>query len=161
MVSCYQSQIYDDFDLHFYCNVFFFPSFFCPVPILLLLLWPKSSLSDHLELHPAPLTVPQAPPQDVQGKPKSSESLEITWKPPPEDKQNGQLLGYKVHYIEAGSGAGPEEAIILDVPASKTSLTIENLDKWTQYKVWVAAFTQVGAGPFSDVVFAQTDEYGR
>lgn len=106
-------------------------------------------------------SVPQAAPVDVGGESHAADAILITWKPPPEDKQNGLLLGYKVHYTMAESGAGPEEAKIETVPASEHSLLVTNLDTWTQYKVWVAAYTQVGTGPFSDVVFIQTDEYGR
>ena len=105
--------------------------------------------------------VPTAPPQEVRGQAINSEKVTVTWKPPPEQHQNGQLVGYRVRYAEADSAVEVQEAQMLVIEASRTSCEISDLKKWTQYKVWVAAYTQIGDGPYSDVIIVQTDEDGR
>lgn len=42
-----------------------------------------------------------------------------------------------------------------------SSWDISNLEKWTEYKVWVRAHTDVGPGPESNPVLVRTDEDGR
>jgi len=44
------------------------------------------------------------------------------------------------------------------VPGSERSHVLNELDEWTQYKVWIAAATNAGEGPLSDVIVVQTDE---
>jgi len=46
------------------------------------------------------------------------------------------------------------------VPGSEQSHVLAGLDSWTQYKIWVAAATNAGEGPLSDVIVVQTDEDG-
>ena len=89
-----------------------------------------------------------------------SRRLEASWSPPPADTQNGELQGYRVRYMEAASEASTATAPVVTVPASQHSYVLQDLKKWTQYKLWVAAFTRKGDGPFSDVIIVQTDEDG-
>lgn len=70
-------------------------------------------------------------------------------------------MGYRVRYAEADGGVEVQEAPMLVIEASRTSCEISDLLKYTQYKVWVAAYTQIGDGPYSDVIIVQTDEDGR
>ncbi len=107
------------------------------------------------------LLVPTAPPQDVRGSAVNSKAVEITWNPPPEEHQNGILKGYRVRYAEADSTTEVQDAQMLVLEAGRTDCRISDLKKWTQYKVWVAAYTQIGDGPYSDVIIVQTDEDGR
>lgn len=43
-------------------------------------------------------TVPSMPPEDVRCAALSSQSLQITWQPPPTEHCNGLLQGYKLTY---------------------------------------------------------------
>lgn len=43
-------------------------------------------------------TVPSAPPQNVTANPGSSASIIVQWEPPPADKRNGIITGYKIKY---------------------------------------------------------------
>ncbi|XP_056269811.1 receptor-type tyrosine-protein phosphatase S-like isoform X2 [Pseudoliparis swirei] len=105
---------------------------------------------------------PSAPPQDVQCRSTSSTSLLVSWRPPAVSGQNGVLEGYRVHYRAAGpaegggEAGGPEEPPT--VPAPEEQLLLQRLDKWTQYRVSVAAFTGRGAGPESEPLLCRTDE---
>ena len=105
-------------------------------------------------------TVPSAPPRDVRGEALDSRRIELSWSPPAADTQNGELQGYRVRYMEAESMTGTASAPVVTVRASEHSYVLQDLKKWTQYKLWVAAFTRKGDGPFSDVIIVQTDEDG-
>ena len=96
----------------------------------------------------------------MRGQALGSRTVKITWKPPPEEQQNGEVLGYRVLYAQADTGYGPNEAQEINVLADDRSSTISDLDKWTQYKVWVSAYTSVGDGPRSAVIYVETDEDG-
>ncbi len=66
-----------------------------------------------------------------------------------------------MRYAEADSLDREDTAPLLTVDASEHQVDIHQLLKWTQYKIWVAARTDIGDGPYSDVIFVQTDEDGR
>ena len=104
---------------------------------------------------------PTAPPQDVRGQAVNSRKVSVSWSPPPEQHRNGRLVGYRVRYAEADSAVEVTDAQLLVIEASRTSCEISDLKKWTQYKVWVSAYTQAGDGPYSDVIIVVTDEDGR
>lgn len=104
--------------------------------------------------------VPSAPPQDVQGLALDHSSLEVRWQPPPAEAQNGVITGYRLIHARADSNLGVLSASRITVDASERAYVLADLDTWTQYKVWVVAFTSVGEGPHSDVIIVQTDEDG-
>lgn len=104
-------------------------------------------------------TVPSAPPQEVRGAALDSRRLEVTWAPPPLPSQNGEIRGYRIRYQEPDNKA-TASAPVVTVPATQRSYVLQDLKKWTQYKLWVAAFTRKGDGPYSDVIIVQTDEDG-
>jgi len=59
-----------------------------------------------------------------------------------------------------GPGDPTNELPSVTVPGSQQSRVLAGLERWTQYKIWVAASTSAGEGPLSDVVVVQTDEDG-
>lgn len=107
-------------------------------------------------------TAPSAPPQNIRVTAITSESLKVTWDPPPADKQNGDIRGYRVYYSEVQSRKDFKEANKIDIldPNQRTQM-IEQLRKYTAYNIWVSAFTDIGDGPTSDVVAEQTKEDGK
>ena len=106
--------------------------------------------------------MPSAPPQNVLTEALDSQTIKVQWDPPARDKQNGQILGYRVLYTEADSVRGFDEATRLNIgERQRTSAEIGNLRKFTDYKIWVVAYTSVGDGPPSDVVIKRTDEDGK
>ncbi len=46
------------------------------------------------------------------------------------------------------------------IGADVTSYVLENLEKWTEYLVWVRAHTDVGSGPESPAARIRTKEDG-
>ncbi|XP_053094008.1 receptor-type tyrosine-protein phosphatase S isoform X4 [Pangasianodon hypophthalmus] len=105
---------------------------------------------------------PSAPPQEVKCSSPSSTSLLVSWHPPHSESQNGPLVGYIVRYAVAGGGAGvgvgAETTDELQAPATSTEITLQRLEKWTPYRVSVAAATAVGPGPESVALTCRTDE---
>ncbi|XP_035276849.1 receptor-type tyrosine-protein phosphatase S-like isoform X2 [Anguilla anguilla] len=103
---------------------------------------------------------PSAPPQDVKcaSPSPSSTSLLVSWHPPPAESQNGALAGYVVHYQVAGEEDGAEAMEKPAVPPTSGEVLLQELEKWTQYRVTVAAFTSKGPGPESQPILCRTDE---
>ncbi|KAK3612593.1 hypothetical protein CHS0354_042101 [Potamilus streckersoni] len=105
-----------------------------------------------------PQFVPSAAPQAVSGKSINSRSVEVTWKPPPPDKQNGRIVGYKILFVENSSRSTEKDAQVEDVASEARSVLLQSLSTWTVYKIWVLAFTSVGDGPLSEPIWVRTDE---
>nr|XP_015220898.1 PREDICTED: receptor-type tyrosine-protein phosphatase S isoform X4 [Lepisosteus oculatus] len=100
---------------------------------------------------------PSAPPQDIKCSSSSSTTILVSWRPPPADSQNGALAGYSVRYqAVGGEDSNPKE--VTDIPPSTSQVLLEGLEKWTQYRVSVVAYTSVGPGPESEPVTIRTDE---
>lgn len=132
--------------IYFY---FFFCSFFSITSILPL----KSSFNPLLKLEPS------APPQDISCTSPSSTSILVSWKPPPVEKQNGIITAYSIKYIGIdGEDVKPHE--ILGISSDSTQYLLEQLEKWTEYRISVTAHTDVGPGPESLAVLIRTDEDG-
>lgn len=96
--------------------------------------------------------VPTGQPQKIEGAPVSSTEVRLRWKPPQQQQQNGDLLGYKIFYLvtespqELEDGRKHEEEIEV-VPASTTSHSLVFLDKFTEYRIQILAFNPAGDGP--------------
>lgn len=102
--------------------------------------------------------VPSTPPENPKCNVLSSTSIYITWSPPPADSQNGKIRGYKVVYIASDDIYDKDPQI---VKSNNQYLTIDNLRKYTNYSVWVLAYTKVGDGVKSKQMSCQTHEDGK
>uniref|UniRef100_A0A4W5QNS2 protein-tyrosine-phosphatase n=1 Tax=Hucho hucho TaxID=62062 RepID=A0A4W5QNS2_9TELE len=107
---------------------------------------------------------PSAPPQDIKCSSSSSTTLLVSWRPPPVESQNGALAGYLVRYqvvgasVEGGGGGAGEPMEEPAVPPRDGQVQLQKLEKWTQYRVTLAAFTEIGPGPESEPLLCRTDE---
>ncbi|XP_045543263.1 receptor-type tyrosine-protein phosphatase S isoform X17 [Salmo salar] len=107
---------------------------------------------------------PSAPPQDIKCSSSSSTTLLVSWRPPPVESQNGALAGYLVRYqvvgasVEGGGGGAGEPMEEPAVPPRVGQVLLQKLEKWTQYRVTLAAFTEIGPGPESEPLLCRTDE---
>lgn len=81
----------------------------------------------------------------------------VRWQPPPTERHNGRITYYKVFYVESGRPENLADSIRLN----RTELLIDELRRWTEYKVWVLAGTSVGDGPKSYPLIIQTQEDGK
>lgn len=103
-------------------------------------------------------SVPSSPPESPKCDVLSSTSIYITWSPPPVDSQNGKVRGYKVFYIATDDIYEKEMHV---VKSNNQYLTVENLKKYTNYSVWVLAYTKVGDGVKTKQLFCRTYEDGN
>ncbi|XP_062594902.1 receptor-type tyrosine-protein phosphatase F-like isoform X2 [Saccostrea cucullata] len=103
--------------------------------------------------------VPSAAPQAVSGMPyKDSRSIKVTWKPPPKDQQNGEIRGYKIFYVKYDPSQTDQDATSSSVGAENQEIVLGKLEIFTEYKIWVLAFTSVGDGPSSPPIRVWTNE---
>ncbi|XP_037294800.1 tyrosine-protein phosphatase Lar isoform X2 [Manduca sexta] len=98
--------------------------------------------------------VPGAPPMNVTAVPISPTAIRVSWQPPPAERANGRIAYYKLLCVE--SGRGDSEATV--VKLNQTSFVLDELRRWTEYRVWVLAGTSVGDGPASYPVTVRTHE---
>ncbi|XP_043277030.1 Down syndrome cell adhesion molecule-like protein Dscam2 isoform X3 [Venturia canescens] len=102
--------------------------------------------------------VPSRPPEDVRCAALTSQSLQVSWQPPPSAYTNGIIQGYKLNY----------EPVLTDVwrgidemEVRKTSvltIVLSGLRRYTNYSIQVVAYTRVGDGVPTRTTFCHTDE---
>ncbi|XP_067118957.1 protein sidekick [Centruroides vittatus] len=90
--------------------------------------------------------VPTGEPQDISMEALSSTEIKVSWKPPLETKQNGDLLGYKIFYKPLNE-EGSEE--MEAVPATTKSFVLMDLKKYCVYNIQILGFNPAGDGPRS------------
>lgn len=91
--------------------------------------------------------------------PVDSHSVRVSWEPPPQRHSNGNITYYKIRYVEATRSYLDAVEFKIKEPWLRERV-IENLAKWTEYRIWVLAGTAVGDGPPSQPVLVRTDEDG-
>ncbi|XP_030758826.1 tyrosine-protein phosphatase Lar isoform X3 [Sitophilus oryzae] len=99
--------------------------------------------------------VPGAPPSNVQGEAVSPTAIRVWWDPPPVNRSNGNIVYYKLYFVEADRS--DSEATITKLNAT-TNFLLDELKRWTTYRIWVLAGTSVGDGPASYPFTVQTHE---
>lgn len=86
----------------------------------------------------------------------SPTAVRVSWQPPPAERANGRIAYYKLLCVE--SGRGDSEATV--VKLNQTTFVLDELRRWTEYRIWVLAGTSVGDGPASYPVTVRTHEDG-
>ncbi|XP_029665489.1 Down syndrome cell adhesion molecule-like protein Dscam2 isoform X3 [Formica exsecta] len=95
---------------------------------------------------------PTGPPTSVKVDTLDQHTLKVTWKPPPREDWNGEILGYYVGYRQSADKPYMFETVEFSKEDGKEHhhLQIVNLKTYTQYGVVVQAFNKVGSGPMSE-----------
>ncbi|XP_070160076.1 Down syndrome cell adhesion molecule 1 isoform X6 [Polyergus mexicanus] len=95
---------------------------------------------------------PTGPPTSVKVDAFDQHTLKVTWKPPPREDWNGEILGYYVGYRQSADKPYMFETVEFSKEDGKEHhhLQIVNLKTYTQYGVVVQAFNKVGSGPMSE-----------
>ncbi|XP_050531444.1 tyrosine-protein phosphatase Lar isoform X2 [Daktulosphaira vitifoliae] len=99
--------------------------------------------------------VPGAPPQNITAEAISPTSILVQWQPPPSDRSNGHIVYYKVMATENGMSDSDANQYRVE---NVTSYTLDDLKRWTEYRIWVLAGTSVGDGPSSYPITVRTRE---
>ena len=84
---------------------------------------------------------PDGPPLNLMVTASGSRALQLSWDPPEEDKQNGEITGYQVEWSIATSSN------VEIVSGGITSFTVENLTPFTTYNCSVSSSNVAGNGP--------------
>ncbi|XP_055378995.1 cell adhesion molecule Dscam2 isoform X4 [Condylostylus longicornis] len=120
------------------------------------------------QVGPGPLTdpisaqtmedVPSRPPEDIRCAALTSQSLQVSWQPPPVHHTNGMLVGYKLTFepILEDSTNGQDHVETRKTTTLTTVLT--GLKKYTNYSIQVLAYTRMGDGVISDSTYCHTEE---
>uniref|UniRef100_A0A8C4WYI2 protein-tyrosine-phosphatase n=1 Tax=Eptatretus burgeri TaxID=7764 RepID=A0A8C4WYI2_EPTBU len=102
------------------------------------------------------LSTPSAAPQSVTCKSISSTSLLVHWSPPPSHAQNGPIVRYGVRYYPLNRPDDVARTDLLGTSPDEESRLLQGLEKWTDYRVAIIAYTAVGPGPESQPCTART-----
>ncbi|KAM6948915.1 receptor-type tyrosine-protein phosphatase F [Aplochiton taeniatus] len=100
--------------------------------------------------------VPGAPPRKLEVEAVNSTAIRVTWKPPLQGKQHGQIRGYQVIFSRLENGEPRGQPNIMDVALPEAQWNIEESTEYeaiipglhseTTYSVTVAAYTTKGDG---------------
>ncbi|XP_068195895.1 receptor-type tyrosine-protein phosphatase F-like isoform X6 [Antennarius striatus] len=95
-------------------------------------------------------SMPGAPPRKLEVEAINSTAIRVTWKPPLQAKQHGQIRGYQVifSHMENGEPTGLPNIMDVVLPEAQEAI-IGGLHSETTYSVTVAAYTTKGDGPRS------------
>ena len=94
---------------------------------------------------------PSAPPQNVTVTSITRTSINITWEPPPEIHQNGQITGYYIKYYCSRRNKYFAKNSTT-VTAATTSCIIKGLTPFVSYVIIIAAINSNGLGKVFELV---------
>lgn len=101
-----------------------------------------------------PSDVPDLAPEITKFNVINQTSIEINWKAPLYDKQNGDIISYRLNIKEYS--AENESTRIINVPSKYTSKIINDLNAGIKYLVRITARNQNGTGPYSQWIVVKT-----
>lgn len=104
---------------------------------------------------------PSGVPQDVSLTSPTSTTINLTWKPPPVETQNGAIQGYVIEYKAENSSDNFVYKKIQSDGKREESVTLMDLRKYTAYIVVIQAYNTIGSGPKSDLMTVWTLEDGK
>ncbi len=104
-----------------------------------------------------PQEPPSGPPLGLVGSARSVSQIMIQWRPPSEEAQNGDILGYVVRYRLFGYHDSPWSYRNVTKPLQRTYLVTE-LITWKDYEVQIAAYNSKGVGSYSAAIKVKTRE---
>ena len=103
---------------------------------------------------------PSNAPQAVTVSATSSRSISVSWDPVIADDRNGIIKGYIVNYQALPNGYIVAKIlnITYEEQNNRQTVTLDNLNEFTNYSIGVLAFTAFGNGPASVVQVVETLE---
>lgn len=116
-------------------------------------------------------SVPDLPPQNISAENTDHFSITVRWKPIPDQKQNGIILGYRLTFkilsaighlkepLDTDTDLWPRFATVVDENVYFADL--RDVIPFTWYCIRVLGFTRKGDGPESSCEFVLTDEGGK
>ena len=94
---------------------------------------------------------PSGAPQALTVSATSSTSISVSWDPVVAGDRNGIIKGYKVNYNALPNGQMVTEFLNItkEQQNKRQTVTLDNLNEFTNYSIEVLAFTLFGDGPAS------------
>ncbi|CAL8256023.1 unnamed protein product [Merluccius merluccius] len=87
----------------------------------------------------------------------SSTSIQVSWVAPPAASHHGTIASYSLAY-QALPGEEAKRQAVTGIRFNVSSYVLDDLEKWTEYVVWVSAHTDKGPGPESPAGRIRTQE---
>ncbi|XP_065091072.1 cell adhesion molecule Dscam2 isoform X4 [Ochlerotatus camptorhynchus] len=108
-------------------------------------------------------TEPQRPagaPLNLSARPISSTEILVNWMPPTYELRHGEIQGYSIGFrsMHTNLNSYNHTSVVGDGEDGSGELLLGNLAKYTRYTIVAQAYNQVGSGPQSEPVTAQTME---
>ena len=104
------------------------------------------------------VTVPSLPPANVSAFATSFASLKIVWDEVPAIHRNGNITMYEIEYTPEGDD--DVETSLIVVGSDESDLELNVLPDFRIYLIRVRAYTELGAGPYSDTIEVLLEENG-
>lgn len=122
----------------------------------------KSAPSQELNIKTEPQR-PAGPPLNLSARPISATEILVNWMPPLYELRNGEIKGYNIGYkvTTVQSNSYNFSSTSGDGEDGTGEMILAGLSKYTRYTIIAQAFNQVGPGPLSEPVSAQTMEDGK
>ena len=94
---------------------------------------------------------PSSAPQALTVSVTSSRSISVSWDPVVAEDRNGIIKGYKVNYNALPNFQMVNKFLNItkEQQNKRQTVTLDNLDEFTNYSIEVLAFTVFGNGPVS------------
>ncbi|OWA50313.1 Protein sidekick [Hypsibius exemplaris] len=110
-----------------------------------------SEWSDDSDVAQTAEDVPEAIPLDFNAVPYTTTSLTLSWRSPSLSTLNGRLAGYSIQFHRLLPGIPPASIPYSELvtAANSSDYNLTDLARDATYELRIAAFTAVGAGPFS------------
>ncbi|XP_065220184.1 cell adhesion molecule Dscam1-like isoform X2 [Planococcus citri] len=99
---------------------------------------------------------PSGHPTDISIEKVTTDTIILRWKVLSPEFWNGELLGYRIFFMENNRNSNPRSRTIRNVDANR--VTIYNLRPYTTYDISIKAFNQIGEGPSSPSLTVTTLE---
>ena len=103
---------------------------------------------------------PKSAPIDLTAMASSPTSIAVMWGEVLPRDQNRVITTYEVVYTALETFGGVAETNAVNVSGSNMSVDLTGLHEYVNYTISVRAFTDVGAGPYTDTVTELTHEAG-
>ncbi|KAK3593323.1 hypothetical protein CHS0354_031382 [Potamilus streckersoni] len=104
-----------------------------------------------------PQQPPSSPPRFFSGVPQTNTSIRLSWQAPPEDSQNGPLLGYTIRYKLKSYSSNPFDYANV-TQSAQLSYELKGLAYFEFYELQIAAYNGKGTGVFSESITVRTLE---
>ena len=100
------------------------------------------------------ILVPSGPPLNCRITKLYSHAVILSWDMPVKASQNGDILSYNITCYN-------NDQVIASITSNQTSISVPNLEPFTDYVCTIAAINVLGQGPTNNECVFRTKENGK